>query len=51
LAAKEMGGSLSVTSLGLRRGATFTLELPIASAPQLASTTQSLSPPQLASTP
>jgi len=51
LAAKEMGGSLSVTSLGLRRGATFTLELPIASAPQLASTTQSPSPPQLASTP
>lgn len=35
LAAKEMGGSLSVHSLGLRRGATFTLELPIASTPQL----------------
>ncbi len=35
LAAKEMGGSLSVQSLGLRRGATFTLALPIASAPQL----------------
>src|SRR5438093_622968 len=34
LAAKEMGGSLSVHSLGLRRGATFTLELPIASRPQ-----------------
>ena len=30
LAAKEMGGSLSAHSLGLRRGATFTLELPIA---------------------
>ena len=35
LAAKEMGGSLSVHSLGTRRGATFTLELPIASASQL----------------
>ena len=35
LAAKEMGGSLSVQSLGLRRGATFTLELPIASASPL----------------
>jgi PAS domain S-box-containing protein len=34
LAAKEMGGSLSVQSLGLRRGATFTLELPIATTPQ-----------------
>lgn len=34
LAAEEMGGSLSVHSLGLRRGATFTLELPIASSPQ-----------------
>lgn len=33
LAAKEMGGALSVNSLGLRRGATFTLELPIASKP------------------
>ncbi len=31
LAAKEMGGSLSVQSLGPRRGATFTLELPVAS--------------------
>jgi PAS domain S-box-containing protein len=31
LAAKEMGGSLSVHSLGPRRGATFTLELPAAS--------------------
>ena len=31
LAAKEMGGSLSAHSLGLRRGATFTLELPVAS--------------------
>ncbi|MGH8092378.1 MAG: PAS domain S-box protein [Chthoniobacterales bacterium] len=30
LAAKEMGGSLSVHSLGLRRGASFTLELPLA---------------------
>ena len=35
LAAKEMGGSLSVQSLGLRRGATFTLELPIAAKPEL----------------
>jgi PAS domain S-box-containing protein len=35
LAAKEMGGSLSVQSLGLRRGATFMLELPIAAKPQL----------------
>ena len=34
LAAKEMDGSLSVQSLGLRRGATFTLELPIAFTPQ-----------------
>jgi len=31
LAAKEMGGSLSVTSDGLGHGATFTLELPVAS--------------------
>ncbi|MEO7166616.1 MAG: PAS domain S-box protein [Spartobacteria bacterium] len=30
LAAKEMGGSLSVQSLGPRRGATFTLQLPVA---------------------
>jgi signal transduction histidine kinase len=30
LAAKEMGGSLSVHSLGLRRGASFTLALPVA---------------------
>ncbi len=29
LAAHSMGGSLSVASLGVRRGATFTLELPI----------------------
>jgi signal transduction histidine kinase len=35
LAAEEMGGSLSVHSLGPRRGATFTLELPIASSSQL----------------
>ena len=34
LAAKEMGGLLSVQSLGPRRGATFTLELPIASSAQ-----------------
>jgi len=34
LAAEEMGGSLSVHSLGPRRGATFTLELPIASSSQ-----------------
>jgi len=34
LAAKEMGGSLGVQSLGLRRGATFTLELPIAAKPE-----------------
>ena len=34
LAAKEMGGSLSAHSLGLRRGATFTLELPIAAQAQ-----------------
>jgi PAS domain S-box-containing protein len=31
LAAQEMGGSLRAESLGLRRGATFTLELPVAS--------------------
>jgi signal transduction histidine kinase len=31
LAAKEMGGSLSVHSDGLGHGATFTLELPVAS--------------------
>jgi C4-dicarboxylate-specific signal transduction histidine kinase len=31
LAAKEMGGALSVHSLGPRRGASFTLELPAAS--------------------
>jgi len=31
LAAQEMGGSLRAESLGVRRGATFTLELPIAS--------------------
>jgi two-component system NtrC family sensor kinase len=30
LAAKEMGGSLSAHSLGPRRGATFTLQLPVA---------------------
>jgi len=30
LAAREMGGSLSVQSLGPRRGATFTLDLPVA---------------------
>ena len=29
LAAKEMGGSLAVFSDGLRKGATFTLELPL----------------------
>ena len=34
LAAEEMSGSLSVHSLGPRRGATFTLELPIASSSQ-----------------
>ena len=33
LAAREMGGSLSAESLGLRRGATFTLELPVATTP------------------
>ncbi len=33
LAAREMGGSLSAGSLGLRRGATFTLELPVAPTP------------------
>ena len=33
LAAREMGGSLSAGSLGLRRGATFTLELPGAPTP------------------
>ena len=31
LAAQEMGGSLRAESLGVRRGATFTLELPVAS--------------------
>ncbi len=31
LAAHSMGGSLSVASLGVRRGATFTLELPVTS--------------------
>ncbi len=31
LAAREMGGSLRAESLGVRRGATFTLELPVAS--------------------
>lgn len=31
LAAREMGGSLRAYSLGVRRGATFTLELPVAS--------------------
>jgi len=35
LAAKEMGGSLSVHSLGARRGATFTLELPVGSTSHL----------------
>jgi signal transduction histidine kinase len=30
LAARAMGGSLSVTSAGIGQGATFTLELPIA---------------------
>ncbi len=30
LAARSMGGSLSVVSLGVRRGATFTLKLPVA---------------------
>lgn len=33
LAAHEMGGSLRAESLGVRRGATFTLELPVASDP------------------
>ncbi|MEP7071227.1 MAG: ATP-binding protein, partial [Verrucomicrobiota bacterium] len=33
LAAREMGGSLSVTSGGLQQGAAFTLALPIAPAP------------------
>jgi signal transduction histidine kinase len=31
LAAQEMGGSLRAESLGVRRGAIFTLELPVAS--------------------
>jgi PAS domain S-box-containing protein len=50
LAAKEMGGALSVSSLGLRRGATFTLELPIAAAPQPPSAPPPVAIPELAST-